>query len=223
MTTTIKPLEWEDIGSGFSRARAPLFGNIRVEKYGARFTTYYSVPGYANTFAEGDFSTAEDAKAACEAEYQRRMISALAPQAGDNAEEPVAVLDDLHSVMCLLETLSEAMPADDVSAVMMSVMANNIRQKHFGGTDAIASHPCTSTTVVSQNAPDLEDKGGDGGHPSPNPQMMGSYPIREAIAILQTAVQGNCDHKNRHGYGDCGAEKIIADALAVLQGKVRVG
>ncbi|QIG76657.1 hypothetical protein EVC28_033 [Rhizobium phage RHph_I1_23] len=83
-------------------------------------------------------------------------LSALAPQAGDNAEEPVAVLDDLHSVMCLLETLSEAMPADDVSAVMMSVMANNIRQKHFGGTDAIASHPCTSTPVVSQNAPEKQ-------------------------------------------------------------------
>jgi hypothetical protein len=96
-------------------------------------------------------------KAADEIRGLRVYLSALAPQAGDNVEEPVAVLDDLHSAMCLLETLSEAMPTDDVSAVMMSVMANNIRQKHFVGRDALASHPCTSTP-----APDLEDKGGDG-------------------------------------------------------------
>lgn len=73
----IKPLEWEDIGSGFSRARAPLFGNIRVEKYGDLFTTCYSVPGYSNVFAEGAFASAKEAKAACNAKYQECILSAL--------------------------------------------------------------------------------------------------------------------------------------------------
>ena len=77
----VKPLEWEDIGPGFSRAKAPLFGNIRIEKYGPKFTTCYSVPGYSNVFADGEFATAEEAKAAAEAEYQKRMTSALSAPA----------------------------------------------------------------------------------------------------------------------------------------------
>jgi hypothetical protein len=77
----IRPLIWEDIGSGFSRAPAPLFGNIRVEKYGELFTTCYSLPGYSNTFAEGAFASADEAKAACEAEYQKRMRVALNTEA----------------------------------------------------------------------------------------------------------------------------------------------
>lgn len=73
----VKPLEWEDIGSGLSTAPAPLFGNIRVEKYGALFTTCYSLPGYSNTFAEGSFATADEAKSACEVEYQKRVRATL--------------------------------------------------------------------------------------------------------------------------------------------------
>lgn len=79
----IRSLDWEAIGSGFFRAPAPLFGNIRVEKYGSLFTTCYSLPGYSNTFAEGAFATADEAKAACEAEYQKRMRAALASEGSD--------------------------------------------------------------------------------------------------------------------------------------------
>jgi hypothetical protein len=161
MTTIIKPLEWEDIGSGFSRARAPLFGNIRVEKYGARFNTCYSLPGYADTFAEGDFSTAEDAKAACEAEYQRRMLSALAPQAGDNAEEPVAwqpkykqdVIDHHKSIGSGLWDYAMTVYPTKEMAENYGHGAHEVRPLY--------THPCTSTPVVSPNAPDLEDNGGE--------------------------------------------------------------
>jgi hypothetical protein len=98
----IKPLEWEDIGSGFSRARAPLFGNIRVEKYGTRFTTCYSVPGYANTFAEGDFSTADEAKAACEAEYQKHIRAAL------DTSSHAQLQDETREIAGLRETLTNS-------------------------------------------------------------------------------------------------------------------
>ena len=43
--------------------------------------------------------------------------------------------------------------------------------------------------------------------------------VERALAILQAATPGNCDRKNRHGFGDCGAEKNILDAIAVLQGR----
>lgn len=75
----IRPLEWEKLGYGFFRAPAPLFGNIRVEHYGDEFTVSYSLPGYSNTFAEGAFGTEEQALAAAEAEYQKRMASVVMP------------------------------------------------------------------------------------------------------------------------------------------------
>lgn len=73
----VKALEWEEIGSGFYRARAPLFGNIRVEKYGKRFTVCYSLPGYSDTFTPGDFATADEAKTAAQADYEQRIRSVL--------------------------------------------------------------------------------------------------------------------------------------------------
>lgn len=59
---------------------------------------------------------------------------------------------------------------------------------------ALAPHPCTSTPVVSQNAPDLEDKGGDGDTTSPAPHVMGSDGLDERsfdaarVAYHRTAV-----------------------------------
>jgi hypothetical protein len=80
LNVSVKPLEWKDLGFGFLVAQAPLFGNIRVEHYGDEFTVSYSIPGYSNTFAEGEFFTVEKAKAAAEAEYERRILSALSQQ-----------------------------------------------------------------------------------------------------------------------------------------------
>lgn len=74
----VKPLEWRDRDHGFFVAEAPLFGNIRVENYGEDFHVLYSTPGYCDTFVEGAFRTSDQAKAAAEAEYQRRMQLSLA-------------------------------------------------------------------------------------------------------------------------------------------------
>ena len=38
--------------------------------------------------------------------------------------------------------------------------------------------------------------------------------IRELVAALDEIEQGRCARINRHGYGDCGAEGIVAMALA---------
>lgn len=43
--------------------------------------------------------------------------------------------------------------------------------------------------------------------------------VERALALLRSVTPGNCERKNRHGFGDCGAEQIILDAIAVLQGQ----
>ncbi|QIG68212.1 hypothetical protein EVB56_021 [Rhizobium phage RHph_Y1_10] len=70
----------------------------------------------------------------------RAVLSALAPQAGDNADAE--------------EIAKKA--ADAVGVTPYSDMRPFVVQ---AVKYALASHPCTSTPVVSQNAPDLEDKG----------------------------------------------------------------
>ena len=37
--------------------------------------------------------------------------------------------------------------------------------------------------------------------------------IRELVAVLDEIEQGRCARINRHGYGDCGAEGIVARVL----------
>lgn len=75
----VKGLEWETIGArkNFSRAKAPLFGNIRVENYGDTFTVAWSVPGFSDTFTDGDFPTLAAAQAAAEQDYRARIAAAL--------------------------------------------------------------------------------------------------------------------------------------------------
>jgi hypothetical protein len=51
---------------------------------------------------------------------------------------PPSEMYDLHSAVCLLETIAETLPADDVSGVMMSVMAKGIRDRHRFEADAPA-------------------------------------------------------------------------------------
>jgi hypothetical protein len=75
----VKPLEWESLDDTgrFWRAPAPLFGNIRVEAYGDPYRIAYSVPGFSDTFTEGEFDTPEAAKAAAQADYTSRILAAL--------------------------------------------------------------------------------------------------------------------------------------------------
>ena len=76
----VKPLEWEDLGDRCHRAKAPLFGSIRAEAYGSGvYYVNWSVPGYCDTFVEGGFGSLKAAKAAAQADYERRILSALTP------------------------------------------------------------------------------------------------------------------------------------------------
>lgn len=78
VTVGVKPLVWEDMGENFAKAAAPLFGNIRCERYGeGGFTISWSVPGFAGQFTLGSFPTLEAAKAAAQADYEARILAAL--------------------------------------------------------------------------------------------------------------------------------------------------
>jgi hypothetical protein len=107
------------------------------------------------------YPSVEAAKAAAQADYEARILSALSPQADDNAEEPVAwqpkykqeVIDHHKSI------------GSGLWDYAMTVYPTKEKAENYGGggheVRPLYAHQCTSTSVVSQNAPGLEDKGGD--------------------------------------------------------------
>jgi hypothetical protein len=86
------------------------------------------------------------------------FLSALAPQAGDNAEEPGG--DDetesllIRNLVGVVRKLCKHLPTTDMTRMEAEdfLLRNNLYGSVF------RAHPCTSTPVVSQNATDLEDK-----------------------------------------------------------------
>jgi hypothetical protein len=81
-------------------------------------------------------------------------LSALAPQAGDNAEEPVAWR--WRSEIFTEWNVSDRDPISQENMERETEM--NMRGLEI---QPLYTHPCPSTPVVSQNAPDLQDKGGE--------------------------------------------------------------
>lgn len=88
----VKPLGWDDMGGDFARAAAPLFGNIRVEKYSDNFTVAWSVPGFTDTLTDGEWATFADAKAAAQADYTARICAALEPITPPDVAQAARVL-----------------------------------------------------------------------------------------------------------------------------------
>ena len=75
---TVKPLVWEELGESQYRATAPLFGNLRVERYGGSdWMAVWSVPGFSDTFVDGVFQSAESAKGAMQLEYDKRISACV--------------------------------------------------------------------------------------------------------------------------------------------------
>jgi hypothetical protein len=74
----VKPLVWERLGGGNYRAKAPLFGNIRIEGWSSgKWNVAWSVPGFCDTFTDGDFPTLEAAQAAAQADFADRIMAAI--------------------------------------------------------------------------------------------------------------------------------------------------
>ena len=88
-TVKVKPLEWRP-EPPYHVAR--VFGNVYAVEAWDGGATLSGVGG------RRDFKTLDEAKAAAQQDYETRIMSALAPQAGDNAEEPVR--DRAISIIC---------------------------------------------------------------------------------------------------------------------------
>ena len=91
----VKPLEWVDLGDGKAfRAFLPVIGGIRIEPYGACgwWEVLWSMPGQCDKLIPDVFDTADEAKAAAQADYERRVLSALSPA-------PVGVTDEMVEIV----------------------------------------------------------------------------------------------------------------------------
>ena len=73
----VKPLVWEHANDYLFLSELFIFGIIRVEKYGSGWQVNWSMPGFSGTFVEGEFDTADEAKTAAQADYERRILEAL--------------------------------------------------------------------------------------------------------------------------------------------------
>ena len=84
MTTTptpkVKPLEWEQVSPDEYRAKAPLFGLLRIWEWNGRFGVAYSTnDGPFIPLGFAGFPTSEAAKAAVQAEYDKAILACLEP------------------------------------------------------------------------------------------------------------------------------------------------
>jgi hypothetical protein len=153
----VKSLEWrEDWGGSLEvipewRAKTP-WGMITVsvaghrDDGGNRYERHSDVPEDLKTQLIGR----------AQADFERRIMSALStppqPEAkGDNPEEPVEG-EYKEAMKRLYSRLAHEGGGNFAIDIIMDVER----------IVAIASHPCTSTPVVSQNATGLEGNGGDG-------------------------------------------------------------
>lgn len=93
----VKGLEWEDLGDGKAfRAYLPFIGSVRVEPYGVCgwWEVLWSMPGQCDKLIPDVFDTPDEAKAAAQADYAQRILSALeartSPPEPAQEGEPVA-------------------------------------------------------------------------------------------------------------------------------------
>jgi len=109
----VKPLVWEKLGERAWRAPSPFFGSFRVECYGGGpWQALWSVPGFCDTFVDGDFAGPDDAKQAIDA----RIRAALQP-------DPDARQADLAKAWQPIETAPRGVEVGGNNAVSWMVLA----------------------------------------------------------------------------------------------------
>ena len=87
----VKPLVWRELAGGNATAPFPLLGTIFVAKSDGGFRVMWSLPGRGDTFTPGRWATLEAAKAAAQADYEARIMSAIDVQP-DPRDEVIARL-----------------------------------------------------------------------------------------------------------------------------------
>lgn len=91
----VKALEWAELNEGkVFRALLPVIGSIRIEPYGVCgwWEVLWSMPGQCDKLIPDVFDTPDEAKAAAQADYERRILSSLEPTPPEGQQEPVGWL-----------------------------------------------------------------------------------------------------------------------------------
>lgn len=111
----VKPLMWEAFGTMAFIAQAPLFGRLRVEQFGRgnTWTVCFSVPGYCDTFLAGEWADADAAKAAAQADYERRILAALEPAPVTPAQAARVLLCDQDAMRTMCRAAASSRAHDD--------------------------------------------------------------------------------------------------------------
>ncbi|GHE82591.1 hypothetical protein GCM10019059_44970 [Camelimonas fluminis] len=89
----VRELVWTDLGNGTSfRALLPIIGSVRVEPYGCCgwWEVLWSMPGMCDKLIPDVFDNPEDAKAAAQSDYERRVLACLEPGRGWRDPSPPA-------------------------------------------------------------------------------------------------------------------------------------
>ncbi|MDR9813059.1 hypothetical protein [Rhizobium hidalgonense] len=146
-------------------------------------------------------------------------LSALAPQAGDNAEEPVAWQFRHMSAADEWTTWRDCSQPRYINREQDAAFRNG--RVEFR---PLYLHPCTSTPVVSQNAPDLEDKGGDGNTPSPTPHVRDAadaYVAEQGVeysgGIIERAFEAGARWATLRSLPEGFRRQEIEDMLSIVQ------
>lgn len=92
----VRALEWDEIDDGKAfRALLPIIGSVRVEPYGCCgwWEVLWSMPGQCDKLIPDVFDNPDEAKAAAQADYERRILAALtpAPQAEEEKADMVTI------------------------------------------------------------------------------------------------------------------------------------
>ena len=85
----VQALDWVDLGDSKSfRALLPIIGSVRVEPYGCCgwWEVLWSMPGQCDKLIPDVFDNPDDAKAAAQADYERRILSQITTRPASEIE-----------------------------------------------------------------------------------------------------------------------------------------
>ncbi len=102
----VRALEWEEIDDGKAfRAFLPIIGSVRVEPYGCCgwWEVLWSMPGQCDKLIPDVFDNPNDAKAAAQADYERRILAALTPPPAAPTDN-TALVDELRAEISDLQS-----------------------------------------------------------------------------------------------------------------------
>lgn len=154
----VRALEWEEIDDGKAfRAFLPIIGSVRVEPYGCCgwWEVLWSMPGQCDKLIPDVFDNPNDAKAAAQADYERRILAALTPPPAAPTDNTALVEAAQQAVNEWAEHLEDGDPVPTWVAPLAAALASR-------EPPPASQQEAVTVTEVLQAAITHIDKGRDG-------------------------------------------------------------